>query len=148
MRKQGLPASANSLCKGVPHWNMGPSEAGRSYGVPSNGHFKCLVQILFRGEGEDEVSGKGKEGRVLDGRALPVFHFLDNSALPQTCKPHSAKQTPCILAIAMQQITPKLTGLKSQNTLITCHGFCGSGIWAWGAVLAQGLPCGCRWALT
>lgn len=96
VRKQGLPDSGNSLCKGVPHWNTGPSEASRSYSVPSNGHFKCLVQILFRGEGEDEASGKGKEGRVLDGKVLPVFHFLDNSALPQTCKPHSAKQTPCI----------------------------------------------------
>lgn len=65
---------------------MGPSKQGEYTVSFLNGHFEFLAQILFRGEAEEEALGKGKEGRVSGGRALPLFCSLDNSAQPQELK--------------------------------------------------------------
>lgn len=67
---------------------MGPSEQAEYTVSFLNGHVEFLVQTLFRGEAEEEALGESEEGRVSGGRALPLFCSLDNSALPQTCKPH------------------------------------------------------------
>lgn len=51
-----------------------------------------LLRLIER-RGRREGLRGWKEGDCR-GRTQPVSTALDNSALPQTCKPHSAEQTP------------------------------------------------------
>lgn len=93
---------------------MGPSKVFGSYSVPSNEHLKILVQILFRGEAEQEVPGK------------PLFCCPGQFCSAPNLQDPLSKANPLYwLAIAIKLIVPKLIGLKPQHTLIISNGFYG-----------------------
>lgn len=105
---------------------MGPSKAFWSYSVPSNEHLKILVQILFRGEAEEEVPGK------------PLFCCSGQFCSAPNLQDPLSKANPLYwLAIVIKLIVPKLTGLKPQYTLIISNGSYGQefrnggAVWLW-----------------